>query len=103
MGLSVDTIPLVLQYNKRDLADILSVEELNQALNPKGWPHFESSALTGQGVFETLKGVSKLTLLSLKKRLTRPDCSAADIASTISNASATGARPWTITSPPSAP
>ncbi len=72
MGLSVDTIPLVLQYNKRDLADIATVDELNRAINPKGWPHFESSALTGQGVFETLKGVSKLTLLSLKKRLTRP-------------------------------
>ncbi len=71
MGLSVETIPLVLQYNKRDLSDILGVEELNQALNPRGWPHFEASALTGQGVFETLKGVSKLTLLSLKKRLTR--------------------------------
>ncbi|HXO21046.1 MAG TPA: hypothetical protein VOA87_14110, partial [Thermoanaerobaculia bacterium] len=71
MGLSVDTLPLVLQFNKRDLADICTVEEMNQTLNPRGWPHFEASALTGQGVFETLKGVSKLTLLSLKKRLTR--------------------------------
>jgi signal recognition particle receptor subunit beta len=76
MGLSVDTIPLVLQYNKRDLADIATVDELNKSLNPKGWPHFESSALTGQGVFETLKGVSKLTLLSLKKRLSRPSADA---------------------------
>jgi signal recognition particle receptor subunit beta len=71
MGLSVDTIPLVLQYNKRDLHDICSVEELNQALNRGGWPSFETSALTGMGVFETLKGVSKFTLLSLKKRLSK--------------------------------
>src|SRR5437763_5544408 len=71
MGLSSDTLPLVLQYNKRDLANICTVEEMNRLLNPHNWPHFESSALTGQGVFETLKGVSKLTLLSLKKRLTR--------------------------------
>jgi mutual gliding-motility protein MglA len=71
MGLSLDTLPIVLQYNKRDLADICTVEEMNQAINPKGWPHFEASALTGEGVFETLKGVSKLTLLSLKKRLMR--------------------------------
>src|SRR5947199_2070631 len=71
MGLSTESLPLVLQYNKRDLADILSVEEMNRLLNPHGWPAFEASALTGQGVFETLKGVSKLTLLSLKKRLTR--------------------------------
>ena len=71
MGLSMDTIPLVLQYNKRDLHDICSVDELNQALNRGGWPHFETSALTGMGVFETLKGISKLTLLSLKKRLSK--------------------------------
>jgi signal recognition particle receptor subunit beta len=71
MGLSSESLPLVLQYNKRDLANICTVEEMNRSLNPHNWPHFESSALTGQGVFETLKGVSKLTLLSLKKRLTR--------------------------------
>ena len=71
MGLSSESLPLVLQYNKRDFADICSVDEINRILNPHGWPHFEASALTGQGVFETLKGVSKLTLLSLKKRLTR--------------------------------
>jgi hypothetical protein len=71
MGLSMDNIPLVLQYNKRDLHDIASVEELNQAMNRGNWPHFEASALTGTGVFETLKGISKLTLLSLKKRLAR--------------------------------
>jgi hypothetical protein len=71
MGLSVDSLPLVLQYNKRDLADICSVEELNQAVNRQGWPWFEASAVSGQGVFETLKGISKYTLLALKKRLGR--------------------------------
>jgi signal recognition particle receptor subunit beta len=69
MGLQMEAMPLVLQYNKRDLHDIASVEELNQALNRGDWPAFEASALTGTGVFETLKGISKLTLLSLKKRL----------------------------------
>jgi signal recognition particle receptor subunit beta len=71
MGLSVDSLPLVLQYNKRDLADIYSVEELNQALNRQGWPTYEASAVAGQGVFETLKGISKHTLLALKRRLGR--------------------------------
>ncbi len=71
MGLSVETIPLVLQYNKRDLPGICSVEELNQALNPHDWPFLESSALNGDGVFETLKMISKTTLLALKKRLTK--------------------------------
>jgi len=71
MGLSLDEVPLVLQYNKRDLPDICSVDELNSALNAHGNQHFEASALHGQGVFETLKGISKLTLLSLKQRLSR--------------------------------
>src|SRR6185436_7016763 len=71
MGLSVDTLPLVLQFNKRDLPDICSVEEMNQTLNRASWPWVESSAVTGMGVFETLKEVSKVTLLALKKRLAR--------------------------------
>jgi len=71
MSLSFDTLPIVLQYNKRDLPEVCSVEEMEAALNRRGWPSFEASAVTGQGVFETLKGVSKLTLLSLKKRLTK--------------------------------
>jgi signal recognition particle receptor subunit beta len=71
MGLAIDSLPLVLQYNKRDLADIYSVEELNQAINRQGWPHYEASAVSGHGVFETLKGISKYTLLALKRRLGR--------------------------------
>jgi mutual gliding-motility protein MglA len=69
MGLDLMEIPLVLQFNKRDLEDICTVAELNGALNRAGWPSFEASALHGEGVFETLKGVSKVTLMSLKKRL----------------------------------
>jgi signal recognition particle receptor subunit beta len=71
MGLSLDTIPVVLQYNKRDLPNVLSVEELNGYMNPHGWPALEASALNGDGVFETLKTISKATLLALKKRLTK--------------------------------
>src|SRR3954451_5103112 len=73
MGLSVDTLPLVLQLNKRDLGDICSVEEMNAALNRHNWPYFEPSAVTGAGVFETLKGISRFTLMSLKKRLRRSE------------------------------
>jgi signal recognition particle receptor subunit beta len=71
MGLAIDSIPVVLQYNKRDLPDVSEIDELNRALNPRGLQHYEASAVTGQGVFETLKGISKLTLLSLKKRLNK--------------------------------
>lgn len=73
MGLSLDTLPIVLQFNKRDLPDILSVDEMNAALNRGNWPHVEASAFTGMGVFETLKEISRVTLLSLKKRLSRPE------------------------------
>lgn len=72
MGLGLDTIPLVLQFNKRDLPNIMSPEEMNEALNPDGnYQWLEASALNGDGVFETLKTISKATLLALKKRLTK--------------------------------
>ena len=76
MGLLLDNLPLVLQYNKRDLADVLAVEDLNRALNRRNWPWFEAAAVQGKGVFETLKGVSKLTLLSLRQRLSKGTSSA---------------------------
>lgn len=69
LGVSLDEIPLVLQYNKRDLKDVCSVHELSEALNRKGWPEYETSAINGDGIFETLREISKRTLLSLKSQL----------------------------------
>ncbi len=70
IGIKLDEIPLVLQYNKRDLANILSLEELDESLNPgKAFESYEACAVLGQGVFETLKAISRLTLRSLKKRM----------------------------------
>ena len=70
IGIKLDEIPLVLQYNKRDLANILSVEELDNSLNAKRLcESYEACAVLGQGVFETLKAISRLTLRSLKKRM----------------------------------
>src|SRR5215510_15461289 len=60
-----DEIPVVLQYNKRDLPNALPVDVLNEKLNPKGWLHFEASAKSGVGVEETLKGVTGLVFRSL--------------------------------------
>jgi signal recognition particle receptor subunit beta len=65
---SMERIPLVFQYNKRDLAALSSVEELQEALNPKGHPHFESVATKGLGVFDTLKCISKLVLDQAKRK-----------------------------------
>jgi signal recognition particle receptor subunit beta len=58
-GYDIETIPFVIQYNKRDLSDIQSVEELRAELNPTGAPDFEGVAIEGVGVFDTLKAVSK--------------------------------------------
>jgi signal recognition particle receptor subunit beta len=70
IGIKLEEIPLVLQYNKRDLANILSVDELEQSLNAERTSEsYEACAVLGQGVFETLKAISRLTLRSLKKRM----------------------------------
>ena len=66
-GYSLDKIPFVMQYNKRDMPDIATVEELRELLNPAGVPEFEAVARTGVGVFDTLKAVAKLVLTELKK------------------------------------
>jgi mutual gliding-motility protein MglA len=73
LGLSVDQVPVVFQFNKRDIRNILSVEALNDALNPGGLPHFEAAALHGIGVFETLKAISRLSLASIRKKVTSDD------------------------------
>ena len=66
-NLDFATIPYVLQLNKRDLPNILPVEELQKQLSVKGEPAVEAVAVTGQGVFDTLKEVAKLVLAELKK------------------------------------
>ena len=76
-GLEVSELPIVLQYNKRDLSDILTIEELNADLNPDGSFQFhESSAVNGDGVITTLKEITKLTLKKLKVRMTAPEATA---------------------------
>ena len=67
-GYDYDKIPVVLQYNKRDLPNAVSVESLREALNPTGKvPDFEAAAQSGKGVFETLKALARLVLQELKK------------------------------------
>jgi len=65
-NLKVDDIPFVIQYNKRDMEDIISVDELQQELNPEGYPDFEAVATQGDGVFDTLKCVAKQVLRKLQ-------------------------------------
>ncbi len=61
--------PLVFQYNKRDLTDLIPVETLNNLLNPKGAPFIEAAAITGLGVFETLKEIARMTVPRVREKI----------------------------------
>ncbi len=62
-GIDLDKIPLVIQYNKRDLPNAIPLEVLEEALNPEGrFPYYEAVATNGSGVRETLKHITKLAV-----------------------------------------
>ena len=74
LGQSVDDTAVVIQYNKRDLPGVLSVQALQESLGFQPYPFVESVAADARGVVETFKLVSKLTFVQLLKRLQRlPD------------------------------
>ena len=66
-GYSLEHLPHVIQYNKRDTRDAVDLNYLRRALNHDGVADFEAVATTGVGVFETLKAVAKHVLVELKK------------------------------------
>jgi hypothetical protein len=71
---SIFKIPLVLQYNKRDLekegAQIMSIEQMEKDLNRQlKVPSFGASALSGENVIPTLKKIISLTMTSLQRTL----------------------------------
>jgi mutual gliding-motility protein MglA len=66
-GYSLGQIPHVIQYNKRDLPDIVPLADIKKALNTGSVPDFEAAASGGTGVFETFKAVVKLVLSDLEK------------------------------------
>jgi len=66
-SLDFQTIPYVLQLNKRDLPSALAIDDLKKELQLKGEPTVEAVAFQGTGVFETLKAVAQLVLAELKK------------------------------------
>lgn len=65
-GYDFEKIPIVFQWNKRDLPNVTSFQDLQKKLNEKDFPCFEAVAINGDGVFETLKSISKLVLLNIK-------------------------------------
>jgi GTPase SAR1 family protein len=68
MGQALAKVPYVLQYNKRDVAEVMTIDELQDDLNPLGVPYVEAAAVSGQGVFETLKVLSRGVLTNLSKQ-----------------------------------
>ncbi|RJO64105.1 MAG: gliding-motility protein MglA [Myxococcales bacterium] len=67
-GLSLDDVPLVMQYNKRDLPSAVEMRELSRLMNFLGAPEFEAVATQGTGVLETLKTIARLVMKDLREK-----------------------------------
>jgi mutual gliding-motility protein MglA len=67
--IDLNKIPLVFQYNKRDLPYLIPVETFNNLLNPRKCPWVEAVAINGVGVFESLREISKLTVPKVRERV----------------------------------
>ena len=66
-GYDMANIPLVIQYNKRDLPNAAPLDEMRRLLNTRQQPDFEAAASVGRGVFETLKATAREVLKDLKQ------------------------------------
>ena len=95
-GVDIRKLPVVIQYNKRDLPGALSVPELNAKMNAIGAPTFEAVAVKGEGVMQTLKGISKLVVDRLNEEY-------APVKSAASAPAAAAAAPAARPAPPPPP
>ena len=66
-GYDLFKLPYVIKYNKQDLPNLSPMDELHRFLNPTNVPEYKACAMSGVGVFETLKAIAKLVLMDLKK------------------------------------
>jgi len=71
-GYNIDVLPIVIQFNKRDLPNAMSVEELQRLTNKQNRPWTEACAVKGKGVFETLKLIGKTVIDELNRKYSRP-------------------------------
>ncbi len=65
IGIDPLSIPIVMQWNKRDLPDVVEVAHLERQLNPMGHPSFSACALTGEGIYESLHQISRMIYRNL--------------------------------------
>lgn len=87
-GLLLEQIPWVLQYNKRDLPGVMSMDEMNQTVNKsKEIKAFPATAPTGEGVFETFIEITQMMLESImtKYRMIRTDRELNEVAKTVTS------------------
>jgi signal recognition particle receptor subunit beta len=68
LGLELDQVPTIIQFNKRDLTDIYSVEEMDQIYNPRRLPVFATVAVTGEGLFDALRAISQMVVNNLLRK-----------------------------------
>lgn len=101
-GYSLDEMPLVIQYNKRDLPGVMSVAQLEERLNPIGRPYYEASATIGNGVFDTLKLIIKLVLDKAKSAGERTQPATSETAAATSQPEVAAATP-VMSAPPASP
>ena len=73
-GMDLDDMPFVLQYNKRDMDNVFTLDELNAELNPRNVPFFPATAHNGKGVVTTLKTIAMLVIekFNVKQGFLRP-------------------------------
>jgi len=68
-GLADESFPIVVQFNKRDLASAIPVPLMCKLLQVNGYPNFEASAMTGDGVLPTLKAITKSVVSQIQREL----------------------------------
>lgn len=102
-GLDPKTIPMVLQWNKRDLPGVMTVDELDKAINKYNAPTFEAVAVTGEGVFPTLKKLAQMVLEKLNKEYGLQEDRKGSAAPAAATATASGPKAAAVKEAPSAP
>jgi signal recognition particle receptor subunit beta len=99
-GINLSNFPMVIQYNKRDLPDVLSTDELNAAVNPRLVPFYEAVATTGDGVLKTFTAIAKLVLQDMQKNPEHHNFTLGDILGTGEKKSSPPPDPMADMAPP---
>lgn len=68
-NLSLSEIPLIIQYNKRDLREILPIDDLNRDINQENRTYFPTVATSGENIYQTLKEIMRMVIIYLKNNL----------------------------------